>query len=72
MKAPEISQTVLLPMPESARLRLAFAGLKPGVASYSGLQNTHSQSTVTSVTPMAVPGTASSISPTITPAKIAK
>jgi hypothetical protein len=34
MNAPKISRTVLLPMPE---LRLAFAGLKPGFASYSGL-----------------------------------
>jgi hypothetical protein len=33
MKAPKISQTVLLPKPEKRQLRLAFVGLKPGFAS---------------------------------------
>ena len=52
-----------------------MAGLKPGFASSAGANSTQGASTVTSVTPirpMAPPGSGSSISPTMTPAKMAK
>ena len=75
MKAPKISHTVVLEKPESAQASAARAELKPGFASCSGLKKTHSDSTVTSVTPMspiAPPGSGSNMRPTMTPTKIAK
>ena len=75
MKAPKISQTVLLENPDSAQVRAAFAGLKPSLAISAGENSTQGASTVTSVTPMrpmAPPGSGSTIRPTMTPAKMAK
>ena len=42
MNAPKISQTVLLENPESAQLKEALSGLKPGFASCSGEYRTYS------------------------------
>ena len=75
MNAPKISQTVLLEKPESAQLKEALSGLKPGFASCSGEYRTYSDSRATKVTainPIAPPGKGSNIRPTITPAKMAK
>src|SRR5512139_163123 len=75
MNAPKISHTVVFEKPDSAQVSAALNDLKPGLASSAGENSTHCESTATVVTPIrpiAPPGSGSSISPTITPAKIAK
>ena len=75
MNAPKISHTVLFENPDSAQVSAALAGLNPGFASSAGAYITHGASSVTTETPMspmAPPGSGSSIRPTMTPAKIAK
>src|SRR5512137_1443270 len=75
MNAPKISHTVALEKPESSQVTAALYALKPGLASSAGENSTYGESTATTVTPispMAPPGSGSSIKATITPAKIAK
>src|SRR5271165_5656655 len=70
-----MSQTVGLLYPDSAQVRAALAGWKPGCANCWGLKSAKGASTVTSVMPMmamAAPGNGSTISPTMTPAKMEK
>src|SRR6185369_12291034 len=75
MKAAKISHTVVLAKPESAQASDALAGLNPGLASSAALNSTQGDRTVTSATPIspiAAPGSGSTIRATITPAKMAK
>ena len=75
MKAAKMSHTVLFEKPDSAQASAAFGALNPGLASSAGLNSTQGASSVTRVTPMrpiAPPGSGSNISPTMTPAKMAK
>src|SRR5258707_170386 len=75
MNAPNMSHTVGLLYPESAQVRAALAGWKPGWDNSWGLNSTNGASTETSVNPIiaiAAPGKGSRTNPTITPAKIEK
>src|SRR5271165_1872446 len=75
MNAPKISHTVVFENPESAQ-RIASTGQRePAVAACSGERYTWFASTATTVIPIrpiAPPGKGSNISPTMTPANIAK
>src|SRR6266851_8704879 len=75
MNAPKMSHTVGLLYPDSAQLRAAFGGRKPGSDNCWGLNSTNGASTATTVIPMiaiAAPGSGSRTRPTITPTKMAK
>src|SRR5579864_903289 len=75
MKAPKMSHTVELLYPDSAQVRAALAGRKPGSDNCCGLNSAKRPSTATTVMPiraMAAPGNGSRIRPTITPTKIEK
>ncbi len=75
MNAPKISHTVVLAKPDSAQVSAALYALKPGLASSAGANSTNCDSTLTTVmpiSPIAPPGSGSSIRPRMTPAKIAK
>ena len=66
MKAPKISQTVLLAKPDSAHLTTAPDASKPGFAKTAGENHTQRDSTETTVTPInptTAPGAGSRIRP---------
>src|ERR1700739_4980127 len=75
MNAPKISHTVGLLYPDSAQVRAALAGRKPGSDNCCGLNSAKRPSTATTVMPIkatAAPGNGSRIRPTITPTKTEK
>src|ERR1700682_4834807 len=75
MNAPKMSHTVGLLYPDSAQLRAALGGRKPGADNCWGLNSTNGASTATTVIPMiaiAAPGNGSRTRPTITPTKMEK
>src|SRR5208337_3875577 len=75
MNAAKISHTVLFEKPESAQWIASPGQCEPAVAACSGDRYTWFASTATTVIPIrpiAPPGNGSSISPTMTPANIAK
>ena len=75
MNAPKISHTVLLEKPESEELKRGIRRIKTGLGELFWENKTYSiehRTKATAINPMAPPGNGSNISPTITPAKIAK
>src|SRR5271166_6192881 len=75
MNAPKISHTVVFANPDSPQRTASAGQCEPAFATSSGERYTWLASTTTRLTPMrpiAPPGNGSNISPTMTPAKMAK